>query len=708
MDATIKKYISMDKRENIIPIIKEKNIEWDEIIFTILAALATILPLIFFDYSLPAFTPIKDLSLQILSLLGLTVWILRIISTGDISWQASTLDMPVFLFLLWGCLSLSWSINVYNTILFLPLFLAGPIIFFIVNNSIREQKSIDRLLLIIIIIGFCFGIYGIFQYYGIDFRVWDRDIGRQRVMGVFGNVNYFAEYLILPLSLTVGLILSKSKTYNRFFLFLTMLTMGVALLFTFTRGSYLAIAFAIPVMLLLYFKSTGNKKAKDLYKKIILLFLLLAIVTLALIYIPHPLNRDNTTLGKLRSRVTIESLTSGESTLRRIAIWKFTQMMIEDYPIPGSGLGTYAYHTLKYQAEFFAIGNNRDIYPHGKAVQAHNEYLQLWSELGIIGLLLFLWIIIVYYRNVFINIKKVDKKQQAIVIALAGGITAVLIDAIFGFPLQLSTTISLFWMFLGLSTCQVNIALQEKRNTISIKKETVNNKKSIITIGKRKNNLFDSKAKKRIAYTITIALMVICMLSLARPFIARVYYYYGEDLVTRINKYNEAIALYEKGIKMNPWLGDLYYKIGINQSARRQDNSALENFHKAEKYMDDHYLPQHIAYLYLRLQEYDKAIPYFEKAIKYQPDKKGIPPLQIQLGNIYIILKDYKNAEYHFVDVIKNNPESAEAYYGLAIVHLEQGKKEQAVEALEKVIELAPQSEVADNARTKLTDFEPD
>ncbi len=695
----------MDKRENTISIIEVEETEWDKIIFIILAALTIILPLIFFDYSIPAFTPIKDLSLQILSFLGLTIWTLKMITAESISWRVSSLDKPLFLYLLWGCLSLSWSINIYNSILFLPLFLAGPIIFFIVNNSIREQKIIGRLLLMIIIIGLCSGIYGILQNYGIDFRVWGKEIGRRKVIGLFGNVNYFAEYLILPLSLTISLILSKNKTYNKLFLFVAMLSMGGALFFTFTRSSYLAIAVAIPVMLLLYFKSAVTKQTKKLYKKIILIFLLLIIIALAFIYVPNPLNKKGTTLDKLRSRVTIETLTSGSSTLRRIAIWKCTWMMIENYPILGSGLGTYAYHTLKYQADFFAIGNNRDIYPHGNAVQAHNEYLQLWSELGIIGLLLFLWIIFAYYKNIFINIGKIDEKQQAITIGLTGGVTAVLVDAIFGFPLQLATSISLFWIFLGLSTCQVNIALQEKRSTIFQEKKVAVAKKTGFKIVQKNISLFNSQAKKRMAYITAIILMSICLFFLVRPFVARVYYYYGEDLITRINKYNEAIAFYEKGIRMNPWLGDLYYKIGINQSARRQNTSALENFHKAEKYMDDHYLPQHIAYLYLRLEEYDKAIPYFEKAIKYQPNNKGIPSLQIQLGNIYLTMEDYQNAEHYFIDAIKNSPDRAEAYFGLAGVYMGQGKNEEALAALERVIEIAPQSEFADNARTMLIEL---
>ena len=133
--------------------------------------------------------------------------------------------------------------------------------------------------------------------------------------------------------------------------------------------------------------------------------------------------------------------------LRRVAIWKFTWMMIEDYPLLGSGLGSYNYHTLKYQAEFFSKGNNRDIYPHGWAVQAHNEYLQLWSELGIIGLLAFLWMAGSYYRNILRNLRQMPRKKGRI-IGLTGGVTAVLVDAVFGFPRNWRP-LSLFWLFMA-------------------------------------------------------------------------------------------------------------------------------------------------------------------------------------------------------------------------------------------------------------------
>lgn len=238
-------------------------------------------------------------------------------------------------------------------------------------------------------------------------------------------------------------------------------------------------------------------------------FVLISIITLTIIYVPTPLSKGNNPLAKLRSRVTVSSLTSGSSTLRRIATWKFTWMMIEDYPILGSGLGTYDYHTFKYQAEFFAIGNNRDIYPHGFAEQAHNEYLQLWSELGIMGLLLFISIFYFFYKNILRAIKKMEEKEKAITIGLTGGITAILIDAIFGFPLQLVASGSLFWIFLGLSSAQIiiveyGLAEDGKESYCRQNKQKQN---TIIKTSKKENSFLI--LKKILLSTLVIAFIVV-------------------------------------------------------------------------------------------------------------------------------------------------------------------------------------------------------
>jgi O-antigen ligase len=691
----------MNKKNNLI-LEKGKSSEWDEGIFIILILVIIILPVIFYPYCMSVFLPIKELSLQILVVFALTLWMLRIITFNKLEWDTADLHKPIFLYLIIGSLSLTWSVNIYSSILNLPLFLAGPALYFIVSNTIKEQNKIEKLLLVIMILGTIMGTYGILQYFGIDFEFWSGNIGRKQIFGLFGNVNYFAEYLIFPLSLTIGLILAKNKIYNRLFLFIALIAMGGALFLTFTRGSYLAMAITVPVILFLCFKSAVDEQNKKRYKKIILYFILLAIIALAVIYIPHPFNRGDSALGKLRSRVTIESLTSGSSVLRRIATWKFTWMMIEDYPLLGSGIGTYAYHSLKYQADFFAQGNNRDIYPHGFAVQAHNEYLQIWSELGIVGLLIFLWIIFAYYRNIFINLHKMEEKQKAIVIGLSGGVTAVLVDSLFGFPLQLAASISLFWMFMGFANVQISISKYNAQENLIQKKEEIKK----ITNNQNNNTRAPSTiSKKYILNVIVIIAMVVCLLFLIRPFIARVYWYYGNQQLINEN-YDETIAIYEKGLKWNPWQGELYYDIGNILAIKGINQLGLQYFHKAEKYIDNHNLPLYIATLYRRRGEIGKAIPYLEKAIKYQLNKKSMLPLQIQLGNIYLTVKDYKNAERHFAVVIENNPASAEGYYGIAGVYANAGKKEMTIQSLEKVIELAPESKLAGYAKTMLKKIE--
>jgi O-antigen ligase/Tfp pilus assembly protein PilF len=682
----------MNDKNNVT--VKQRNTsEWDEGIFIVLVLTVILIPVIFYPYCIPIFKPIKQLAFQLFTLLILVLFLLKLIASEKLTWYKTGLDIPVLFYLIFGSLSLIWTVNIYHSVTALPLFLAGPILYYIVSQSIKKQKYIDRLLFIIIAVGTITAAYGIFQYFGIDFKFWTGNVGRGKVFGLFGNVNYFAEFLILPLSIAISLVLACKPIFNRVLLLIAVIIMGAALFLTFTRGSYLAISITIVVLFYFYQKSAAIKLEKKHYQKLFICFLLFVIIGLSVIYIPHPFNQRGTPLGQLRSRTTISSLTSGSSILRRVATWKFTWKMIEDYMLLGSGLGTYDYHSLKYQAEFFAEDNNRDRYPHGFAAQAHNEYLQLWSELGIIGLLLFLGILFFYYRNVLYYIHLASDKQKILIISLAGGVTAILIDAIFGFPLQLSASLSLFWLSFGLTFAQIYILQSDKK----AKEEEINSQESTA-----RNFSPGFIAVKVILSFIIIAGMIALSLFLIRPFMARVHWYYGNQQIIK-GDFNEAVEIYEKGLKWYPWQGEMYYDIGNILSNKGINTPALEYYHKAEKYVDHHSLPHYIANLYLKRGEIGKAIPYLEKSIKYKQNKKSMLPLQLQLGNIFLKAKDYKKAEQHFNDAIENNPDSAEAYYGIAGAYLKQGKKEQGIESLEKVIELAPDSKLAGYAKTTLT-----
>ncbi len=654
---------------------------WTNAIEASIIALVILVPIAFYPRCITVFLPAKEAVSVVIILLALMFWGLRMINKEEIKFISTPLNLPILSFIAICALSLIWSNSFFVSLKELPLFLAGPLLYFVITNSINDERQINRILNVLLIIGTLFGIYGIFQYNGIDFSFWILNIGRQQVFGLFGNVNYFAEYLIVPLPIAVSLFFASRNKFKKILLLIAILAMGASLIVTFARGSYLSFGVSLIFMFFLFLISRGKNFIKN-NKKIFITILVVIIITTFLFVVPTPLNKSGTVISKIKSRISVTQFAQDYSIKRRIAIWKFTGMMIKDHPLLGSGIGTYKYNTLRYQAEFFAQGENRSLYPHGFADKAHNEYLQLWAELGIIGLGIFIWLIISYFRFGLKILRKIkDEYRQGIIIGLMGAIIAVLVDGIFGFPLHLPATIVLFWLVLEL-TVAVGL-LKDEVNAQEIKmireNSNISRFKPLLYIG-------------IILFTIFLGVTVI------RPFIARIYWYYGFKEIEKEN-WDKAIKTYGEALKWDPYLGEIYYDIGKILETKEFYGVAMEYFDKAEKYIDHPDLPQDFALIYLKKGQLDKAAIKLKQTISYQSDEKSMLPLYSELGNVYLQLERYKPAEIAFKNALKINPDFVNAHYGLAGVYLKQNLSNEALIELQKVIELAPDSQEANYAK---------
>jgi len=619
------------------------------------------------------------------------LWKLKMANKEEVKITRTPLNLPVLAFMVICPLSLLWSNSPMVSLLELPLFLAGPILYFLVANNIRDEHQISRLLTTLLIISSLLGIYGIFQYNGIDFAFWKANVGRNQVFGLFGNVNYFAEYMIVPLPLAISLFFATRNRTHKILLLVGILAMGGSLILTFTRGSYLAIGISSLFMFFLYLVSRGKGFIKE-QKKIFIIILAFIILLTFLFTIPNPLNKSGTIISKIKGRISITQFTKGSSLKRRIAIWKFTTLMIKDHPILGSGLGTFKYNSLNYQAKFFYQGENRSLYPYGIADKVHNEYLQLGAEIGILGLGIFLWLIISYFRYGLRILKKLKGKyKQGIVIGLMGGIVAVLIDGIFGFPLHLPATLVLFWLFIGLI---VSINHSEQKTKVEeIKK--VKPKAKGDKNDRTESNIYRFKP---ILYLVIILLYLFLCTIIVRPFVSQVCEFYGVEYAKKAD-HDTAAKYFQEALKWNPYFGMAYYNLGQIISKKGIYTPAIESFEKAEKYMDHPDLPGRLAYLYLKKGQVDKAIVKLKQAISYQRTEKSMIPLYNDLGNNYMRVGRYKPAEIAFKNALKINPKYFNAHYGLAGAYLRQNKLGEAQEELQKVIELAPDSQEAQYAR---------
>jgi O-antigen ligase/Tfp pilus assembly protein PilF len=667
-------------------LISQKNIFWEKAIEITIYFLVILVPVVLYPFCITVFLPAKKIVFALLVVISLMFWGFKIINKERLSFNHSPLNLPVLSFISICLLSLFWSDSVMVSVKEFPLLLAGPFLFFVVTNNINDERQIKRILNIVIITGSLFGIYGILQYQGIDLSFWKGNIGRQAVFGLFGNVNYFAEYLIAILPLAVSLFLVtpfKSNKFKKLLLFIGILAMGGSLLLTFTRGSYLAFGVSLIFIFLLFLICRGKVFIRE--NKKIFIFILIVIILAGLLFtIPNPLSKEGTYISKIKARTSIAALTEGYSFKRRMATWNFALMMIKDRPLLGSGIGIFKYNTLRYQAEFFSQGDNRSLYPYGIAYEAHNEYLHFWAELGIIGLGIFLWMIIVYFYYGLKFLKRTkDNYKQGAAIGLMGIVMAVLVDGIFGFPLHLPATIIVFWLSLGLTIYISQYEREEKEREIA--KET----KNIKDDKKEKKHLIKFKP---FLFIVIIAVSIFLCITLSRPFIARVYWFYGTK-EAKAKNLDKALTVYQKSLQYDPYLGSMYYCIGeILMNHKKDLTLAEEYFKKTEKYTDYPKLPQYLANIYYQRGEFKKAVTKLEQAVTYQKSKATMLPLYRAIGTSYLKLKDYEKAEIAFINALEIDVNSYKAHYGLAGAYLNQGKKDLALLEFKKVVELAPHS----------------
>jgi tetratricopeptide (TPR) repeat protein len=667
-------------------VIRQNQSFWNNAIEASIIALIILVPLVFYPYLTRIFNPAKELVFEFLVIIGLMFWAIKMVSQEKIKFIHSPLDFSVIAFMAICTLSLLWSDSPYITLKELPLFLAGPLLYFVVNNNIINHKQrINRIINVLLFVGTLFGIYGILQYNGIDFSFWIKNLGRQKVFGLFGNVNYFAEYLIIPLPIAIALFFANKNKTSKILLSISILAMGGSLIATFTRGTYLGLGISLVFMFILFLTIRSKNFVKE-HKKAFIFILALIILVTFLFVLPNPLNKSGTVISKIKGRISIAQLTKGSSLKRRIAIWKFTGMIIEDHPLLGSGLGTFKYNSLNYQAKFFNRGENRSLYPYGIADKVHNEYLQFWAELGIIGLGAFMWIIISFFICGVKLLKKTkDNYKEGLIIGLMGGIIAVLVEGLFGFPLHQPATIVLFWLSLAL------IGVGEGSEGERIK----NRKQKQSDIGKNDTSIYRFKP---LLYLIIILLSISAFIGIIRPFVAQTYWYKGFKEIEKEN-WDKAIKIYEEALRWDPYLGPIYYDIGKILQDKELYGISREYLEKAAKYIDHPDLPLDLAIIYLKSGMLDEAAIKLKQAISYQPDEKSMLPLYAELGNTYLQLERYKPAEIVLKDALIINPNFINAHYGLAGAYLNQNKLDEALVELQKVIELAPDSQEANYAQ---------
>jgi len=422
-----------------------------------------------------------------------------------------------------------------------------------------------------------------------------------------------------------------------------------------------------------------NNILKDNKKWLVILFSLFLLITL--IYsTDNPLNRSSITAAE---RAASAFDMQGSSLRTRLLIWNSTIDMIKDRPLFGSGLGTFPLYYLDYQADF--LQNNPGYMQFlGKAAETHNEYLQIWAEMGIIGLLSFLLIIIIFYRTNLNLIKKVKTIEgKIIIIGLISGIAVTLIHSTFSFPFHIPAVGAAFWFLIGISMASENIFC--------------NKSKEIKIIDFKKISFFSEKNKKdykwvRATLIITVLILMTLVINtfVIKPYRSELYLYQGRRWLIDKN-YKNALSVLSFARELDPHNGRVLHALGATYYNLGKYNQGIYYLQEAKKYMIDINTFYILGLSYSKLNMFKEAEEEFKQVIYLNPKfTEGYH----YLGLLYFKRKDYTKAIEQWNNILKIEPDLSTKYivlYNLGMVYEKKEMLDKALEYFLQALRLVPE-----------------
>jgi O-antigen ligase len=316
---------------------------------------------------------------------------------------------------------------------------AAALLLFAVSRGV-PVSSHPTLWLVLAAISALNAIFAVLQFYG-RFPLFTRVGGqilqdRRTAAGLIGDVNSGAFVFGLSALMMLYPLWGRKKAGLRVFAGLVLALNLVGLVVTQTMAAILA--FGLVFALWVGFHSWWLVRTHRNLKKAVLLALGVAVVGLGMttaLFISRGMESRVGAAWSALLKGNLNVATSG-----RYPVYQITWRMIKDKPVLGHGLGSFATDFFRYRAET-DMSRLAMVDQPGAFREVHNDYLQVWEELGVIGLLLFVALLILPCLTVWQKAKESpDPKTIYWTGMLCLGMVFTAIDGLAFFPFRLSVT----------------------------------------------------------------------------------------------------------------------------------------------------------------------------------------------------------------------------------------------------------------------------
>lgn len=332
----------------------------------------------------------------------------------------------------------------------LSYFLLG----FIIIKTVKEWRQIVRIYYALIGMGVFQALYGLFELYNKNPRIlfFEKMYHLDSVTGTFVNRNHFSGYMEMVIPLAIGLAIARIDLHSlmemrwrdrllrlsekglstSLLVSLGVIVMAVAVIFSKSRSGLFLLVFSFILffgLTVVFFRKTEQQK-KGIRNFIAAVFIVIVFISL---YVGIDATIERFALDKL--------LREGRPTY-----WKNTVGIFADYPLLGTGLGTFPSLYPDREAEDTLI----------RLYHSHNDYLEYLSELGIAGMFLLLGgILFLLIKSFLVWIERRRSEVKGLGLGGIVAIICILIHSLTDFNLHIPANMLLFTVVLSLTTVVV-------------------------------------------------------------------------------------------------------------------------------------------------------------------------------------------------------------------------------------------------------------
>ena len=366
---------------------------------------------------------------------GLTVLTLVGFFASLITGRLKTVNLSrvfplILIYLIFAVFATFTSPKLSSSLFVLGVYTVFILAYIMIINTVNTKAKWRVALSVFLISAFFISLYGIYQNFFMDATVqgWvDQEMFEDistRVYATFDNPNVLGQYFIITIPVIFSLLFLSKGIGQKFGWGIVLLSSVMCLLYTWSRGAWVGVMLGVMAFLLLRDRRW------------------IALGVLGLVLLPFVL--PESILDRLLSIGNM----ADSSTAYRVSVWIASWRMAIDFWALGIGYGSDAFASVY---SLYALNGAN------YALHAHNFYLQMVADVGIVGLVSYILIVMSALRD--ITYIKRDRMMKGFAIAFAGVLAGYLFQGI-AESLWYNMRMSLmFWIVIAFIESAYNIEM---------------------------------------------------------------------------------------------------------------------------------------------------------------------------------------------------------------------------------------------------------